>query len=305
MSRKWILLVVVGLPVAVAGLAVIVQQRGQQRLEASMERFETEIGTLDPLAHAPAELPDHDNAAYWLKQGADALSALSDADRVALNELWEREGDPGPGVEAMLERHQVALEYLRRAGELRASSWGLRYDAGPDAPLPDLLPHLMSKKVLAADARAGLAAGDRERVLADARSLVALRRALERESLIIFQLIAMSVELAHHELIQQTVESDLADAAMLEELAGQLDAGAAGRSLRAAFAVEAARMIHSFDALVAEGPSGGGKWSGRRGNGCATHQRGCGRRWSMPRRSISTNTWPGRRRCRWSRSPVT
>ncbi len=250
----WILLIVAGLVSALAVLAAIVQHRGARRLGAAMERFETEIGTLDPLAHAPAELPDDDNAAYWLKQGARALSALSGAERLALNQLWEREGDPGPGVEALLERHQAALEHLRRAGELRASSWGIRYDV-PDVPMPDLLPHLWSKKVLAADARAGLAAGDRGRVLKDARALAALRRALEREPLIVCQLIAMSVELAHHELIQQLLLSDLADAPTLDQLAGQLDGtGGAGRSLRATFAADTARMIDSVDAtLIDEG----------------------------------------------------
>lgn len=269
MSRKSIILGVSGLLVVAGGFLLVAQQRGERRLDAAMERFETEIGTLDPVAHTPPELPDEDNAAFWLKQGAEALSSLSGDERVALNELWEKEGDPGPGVEALLERHAVALEHLHRAGELRASSWGVRYDAGTDAPLPEMLPHLWSKKTLAADARAALATGDRQRLLADARALAALRRALENEPLLACQMLAMSIELAQHELVQQALlhetllhetlsgdESRLSSVpsvdAIFEELAELLDAGDAGRALRASFAVEAARMIQGFDSMVAD-----------------------------------------------------
>ncbi len=105
-SRKGIVLLAAGLLVAAGGLVAIVKQRGERRLDAAMERFETEIGTLDPAVHAPPALVDEDNAAFWLQRGAAALD-LSEADRAALNELWEREGDPGPGVEDLLEREPL------------------------------------------------------------------------------------------------------------------------------------------------------------------------------------------------------
>ncbi len=247
MSRKGILFAVGGLLVAAAGLLLLVQHRGARRLAEALARFELEIGTLDPLAHAPPDLPDAENAAFWFGKGHAAL-VLDDTDRAALTDFWDNDREAlGPAVEAFLERNGTALGHFRHAGELRFSSWGVGYDTGPNPPMPDLLEQLWVKKVIATDARAALAAGDLKRVAADARALASLHRSLEREPLLIFQLIAGSVELSHHDLVQRILLSDLGDTELLRELAEQLDARSTGEALRAAFAVEGSWMKSTIE----------------------------------------------------------
>lgn len=250
MNRKRILYAALGLLIAAACVVAFIQHRGARRLAAAMERFELDVGALDPAAHAPPDLPDSENAAHWLQQGSAELT-LSDADRSTLADFWKHdEKVPGPAVVDLLERNARAIEHFRRAGELTRSSWGVPYAAGPEA-MPDLLGQLVAMKVLLADARVGLAGGDRPRVLAGGRALAAMRRALEREPAFFFQIVATAVQPAHHRLIQDLLMSDSADAALLEELAGQLDAGAEP-SLRAAIAVEASWLAGGLDDLASE-----------------------------------------------------
>lgn len=248
--RKRILYAALGLLIAAAGVAGFVQHQGARRLAAATERFELDVGALDPAVHAPPDLPDSENAAHRLQQGSAALT-LSDADRAALGDFWKHdEKVPKPAVVDLLERNARAIEHFRRAGELTRSSWGVPYAAGPEA-MPDLLGQLVAMKVLLADARVGLAGGDRPRVLAGGRALAAMRRALEREPAFLFQLVATAVQPAHHRLIQDLLMGDPADAALLEESASQLDA-AAERSLRSAIAVEASWLVGGLDDLASE-----------------------------------------------------
>ena len=68
-SRKKILYAAVALLIAAAGLVLFLRHEGHRRLAVAMARFELDVADLDPAAHAPADLPDGENAAYWLQQG--------------------------------------------------------------------------------------------------------------------------------------------------------------------------------------------------------------------------------------------
>ena len=253
MNRKGILFAAAGLLIVVVGLVVVLRHRGARALAVAAERFESEIGTLDPLAHAPPGLPDEDNAAFWFQEGFAALETTG-TDRAAVNDLWENDRQAlGPAVEDYLRRNAVAFEHFHRAGGLRFASWGVRYESGPNPPVPDLLEQLWGKKVIATDARAALAAGNRERLLADVRALASLYRALEREPLLIFQLIATNVELSHHQLVQEILLSDLGDAELLRELAEQLDARSTGQAMQSALAVEGSWIKSTIEHGVDDG----------------------------------------------------
>lgn len=228
-----------------AAVVELVERRGERRLAAAVTRFQQEIGDLDPAAHAPAEPPPAENAAARFRAGA-AVLALSEDQRAALGASlqrdWTAAAEIDPAVAEILRRNSRALAEFRRAGELHRSSYGIDYAAGPDGLLDDLPQVLRIRRILAADARGGLATGDRERVLADARAIAALRRSLEREPALVCQLLARAVATGYHGLVHDALASDLADPALLAELAALLDQGEATRALAAAFAVEASWM---------------------------------------------------------------
>ncbi len=261
MSRKRLGRTLLGLTaglaiVALAG-AEIALHLGARRLAAATERFEAEVGALDPLAHAPVDLPAAGNAADWLRSGAAALELTAEewqaVDEFLRAETWT----PSREIESLVARQARALADLRRAGDLGRSTFGIDYRAGPETlPLDELSEQLRARKVLAADARLALAAGDRRRVLDDLSAIAAQRRALLREPIFVSQLFARAIESGYHDLVQDLLLSAAADAPLLAAAAAELTAGDPQASLASAFAVEAWWMK---DAVETAG-RGGFRW---------------------------------------------
>ena len=253
-NHKWLrrLAILLGVLLAAGSASWLgIQRLGERRLAAAIERFEAEIGSLDAAAHAPPELAEAENAAYWLQRGFAAL-ALSDSEGEVVNAYWtDRSAGLSADLEEILHGKQPALDHLRHAAGLPDSAWGNTYSPRPSEPVMPI-DSLWGAKILTVDAHAALAAGDRARVLADLKALAALHRALANEPLVIFQLLAASIGLGLSNLVHDLLPSDLADGALLEEAAALLAAGDAGDRVRTSFAVEASWLLTMF-----EQPAGG------------------------------------------------
>ena len=248
-TRKRVLRIASGLLALIALGLSLIKLRGDRKLAAARARFETEIGPLEVASYAPEELRDEENAAFWLRKGGAALQ-LSDTERKIMTEgLASASLPPSGELEDMLTRQAPALASMHRAGGLASSSWGIAYNAAPTQDLSeDFLAPLLSAKMLVLDARSGLAAVDQDRLLANARALAALRKALETEPHLVFQLLAMSVEKSTYALAQDTLLSDLGnDPEVLKEVAATLPEEAATSPLRKAFAMDAVRSMTFFD----------------------------------------------------------
>lgn len=232
-----------GLAVLVLALAAFVLDWGSRRLEVTVERFEAEVGPLDPSAHAPGHLGDAENAAVWLRSGAAALD-LDGSDWAVLDDFLAAESPaPSAAVEDLLARCRPALEDLHRAGNLDRSSFGIDYLGGPDAlPTGEITAQLRVRKVLSADARLGLATADYERVARNLRAIAFQRDVLLREPAFVFQLIARAVEAGYHDLVQDLLLSETVGRSLLETARTALEDPDLDRALDSAFAVEASWM---------------------------------------------------------------
>lgn len=249
--RRRILVPVVGLVVILASCWVYARHRGHLRLIRAVERFEAEIGTLDASAHAPATLADAENSALWLERGVQALD-MSRWDRDLADTV--RSADCRvvmPQVEELLARNTVALEHLRRAGELRYSSWGLAYDTGQPPEMTDFVELIAAEKLLLAEVCSSLAANDVERGLSAVRALNAVSRNLAREPLLISQIIANHAELFRHAVVQMLVQVGSGERegfawALLDEV--ELPSEEQARdALWSAIAVEASWLVEMID----------------------------------------------------------
>jgi len=144
-KRIWSRLLKAGL-VAI-GLAILagwcVRLVGETRLAVARERFEEQVGPLNLAAYVLPKVEDADNAAVWLRAGAEKLE-ISEVGAAAMadildqpEETWSQ--DTVIEAVALLETNREALATMRRCSGLRDSSFGFEYELGFSAATPPML----------------------------------------------------------------------------------------------------------------------------------------------------------------------
>jgi hypothetical protein len=197
-GRRWALLLA-GLIVVALAVTWGARWYSTHRLERAMRRFEAEAGSLDLAAYAPPAIEDRrQNAALWLRAGADALyfdprqSALLERRIVALGEPWPADDTAAFG--ALLADHAAARQLLGRAALLERSSFEIRYQDGADADIPDFLTLLRAGRLLAVECDFRQQRGETDAALAALHLLERLTAAQRSESVLIALLAGSATE---------------------------------------------------------------------------------------------------------------
>ena len=218
------LLVVLILLVVGAALLLVLRMRWREELRVATQRFEQEVGSLDPAGLAPPRVEPSDNAVSWLQAGGAALvpdPRGSETLSLARKPLTSWTAEEGAAARALVEGRPEVLSLLARAVSVERSSFGARYvpepmpldlrAAGAPRPVPDpvvdLIPHINSARFLRLATVVAILDGDC--ALAAKRIEVAERqaRALLAERMVLFGLIGT----ATHRLLVDDVSDLLAE----------------------------------------------------------------------------------------------
>lgn len=197
---RWTVRVVgVALVVVLGGLLAL-RIYGNRRLAAAEREFTAKVGPMTGNPYASPRVPDEENAAIYLRAGAEAFLMPKDHARVGeltlspanawTPEQWEF-------LRGVLARNRPALELLHRAAGMTRSSFGLLDPTNEVEELKTRLPLLKllwAQRLLFLDARLAAHDGDQERVLLDAGSMAAMAASLDRESPMIAMLIGLAAE---------------------------------------------------------------------------------------------------------------
>jgi hypothetical protein len=222
----------------------------EQALRRAMARFEEVGGPLDPLAYAPPDVPDSDNAATALLEAA-RLVPRTPQERTSLQTLSKKpvsawsSGEIG-NAGRLVEAHAAALALLDRAASRGRSRFPIDYAQGTFANPPPLMRLLDAAKLAAVDARLALAASDPARACLGVERVGAVARALERESMLIAFLVGLAAERIQLDLAAEIAAAPGPDEALLHRVeAALLEDDVAGRARRAValdFAALASRI---------------------------------------------------------------
>ena len=198
--RRTVRVVGVALVVALAGLLAL-RIYGNRRLAAAEREFTANAGPMAGNAYASPVVPDEENAAIYLRAGAEAV-ILPGGERALAAELTTlvfKRWDPQQvsEISRILAGNAPALELLHRAAGKTRSSFGLVDPANVDEDLKTKLPLLKllwAQRLLWLDAHLALRDGDTARLLDDARAMSVMAAALEREAPLISELVGIAAE---------------------------------------------------------------------------------------------------------------
>jgi hypothetical protein len=198
--RRTVRVVGVVLVVALAGLLAL-RIYGNRRLAAAEREFRANLGPMAGNSYASPTVPDEENAAIYLRAGAQAV-VLPGGDKALAAELTTlvfKRWNPQQvsEISRILAGNAPALELLHRAAGMTRSSFGLTDPANVDEDLKDKLPLLKllwAQRLLWLDAHLALRDGDTVRLLDDARAMSEMAAALERETPLIAELVGIAAE---------------------------------------------------------------------------------------------------------------
>lgn len=261
--RRTVRVVGVALVVALAGLLAL-RIYGNRRLAAAEREFRGNVGPMAGNAYASATVPDEENAAIYLRAGAEAV-ILPGGERALAAELTTlvfKRWDPQQVSEItrILAGNAPALELLHRAAGKTKSSFGLLDPANVDEDLKTKLPLLKllwAQRLLWLDAHLALRDGDTARLLDDARAMSVMAAALERESPLISELVGIAAE----KILLATVADAVASPHLDEAAASDLSRALLDVDLRAAW-----RRSLAFEVRVPGGRQASEGSSKARGN---------------------------------------
>lgn len=227
-----------------------------------MARFEEVAGLLDPLAYAPPDVPDAENAAIALLEAAQAVPRTPE-ERASLQALSKKPVSTWSSGEIetarrLVEAHAATLALLDRAASRGRSRFEIDYAQGTFANPPPLLRLLDAAKLAAVEARLALASGDPSRACLGIERVGAVARALEGESMLIALLVGLGAERIQLDLAAEIAAAPRLDEALLHRAeAALVEDDVAGRARRAValdFAALASRIGDEpgFEGLLAD-----------------------------------------------------
>lgn len=254
---RWLFLLVSAL-LLVAAIGWIVRQVGVSRLVAARKRFEAEAGSLSLADYVLPVVDEDQNAAVWLRAGAESLRIPEGATEV----MWEilgtesRKWSPESLLAAteLIEANIEVFDSLERTMGLEASSLSVPYERGFDADTTPMLELYRLGRWVAFDHRLALAAGDIDRAARDLEILDQISAALARESFVVSALMQLAVEQLFLGALRDVIEIAGADSELLRKLQTRLGERDSAEVLRRAIAGEAAAILDAAknDASSAE-----------------------------------------------------
>jgi hypothetical protein len=198
---RWTIRVLgVALVVALAVLLVL-RVYWSRRLAVAERDLRTQLGPLVASALESPKVPDDQNAAVFLRAGAEALILLGD-DKPLVGDMSTTRPESWTesqcaDLRRIVAANAPALELLHRAVGLEKSNLGLADSAAKmekPAPVPLLFKALWVQRLLYDDAFLALKEHNVRRGLANAEVMSAMAAALEREPLLVAELVGIGCE---------------------------------------------------------------------------------------------------------------
>ena len=239
----------------------VVRRVGESRLAAAKVEFEVEVGSLALADYVLARLDDSDNAASWLRAGAEAMEIPADGSEMISDVMGQEIESLLPATveaaRALIESNGDAYELLAKSIDLAGSSFNFEYEEGFAAETPPLLELYQAGRMVGMDLRLALHAGDVDRVQRDLDILDQLSTALRRESFLVSALVHLGVERLYLGAVRDVLKSGGANESILLELQRNLAVRGSADAVRRAIAGETAAVLQAADSgLVDKGTTG-------------------------------------------------
>jgi hypothetical protein len=198
------------------------------RLERALERFESTTGGLRFAELAPARVdPRHQNAAFWLRNGADLMVDGSPEWPTALERRTAEIGSPWSDADqkvflAVLAANEPARALLDRAASLERSSFEIEYKRGADAEIPNFVPLLRLARHLALECDFHQQRGDLSSALESLHLLERLAAAQRAEPFLLALLTGAGTERLYFDRLEAILR-DVRNVDTLRAIARDLD----------------------------------------------------------------------------------
>lgn len=220
------------LGIALATLAVIglvaflaFSIRSSRELEQAQSDYAMLFGEPDLFALAPAEPEADDNAATWLVAGANAVVRVPKSRwlaRLSRTPASKWSEEDRRAADEMIATNQPAFELLERATGCSSSSFGIKYEDGALARLPDFFALLKAHRLVSIRARTRFAVGETAAFRADLRLMSLFANAISQESLMISSLIVLTLDLDYLDVLQEALVGGVGDPDWLDEVRSAL-----------------------------------------------------------------------------------
>jgi hypothetical protein len=216
--------------VLVVALAALPALRiyGSRRFGAAEREFARRIGTAEATASVPANVPNGENAALFLRAGAEAMNLPGD-DKPQVGEMSMAPAESWSeaqraNVRRILANNGPALEPLHRAAAMTRSNFGaIAWDKKThELKAPPVLKLMTAQRLLLVDARMALLEHDSARLLADAASMATMAAGLERETPTVDLLMGIACEKMLLAAVSDAVADPSTDRETLTKLQGMV-----------------------------------------------------------------------------------
>ncbi|MFC2172294.1 hypothetical protein ACFLU6_06640, partial [Acidobacteriota bacterium] len=174
---------------------------GRTSMENAVVDLERHFGSLEDLTLDNPEIPDSENAALMIMDGAKMVAWSEDdtafRQSVSFKPYHQWTEEEIAGARTVLDRHKGALEVLHAAAPLEKSDYGIPYGRRPLDKLietPDLLYLIRASRLLLIETRVACIDGDRHALLLALRIHSKLVTTLSEESLLITALVATACD---------------------------------------------------------------------------------------------------------------
>jgi hypothetical protein len=218
---------------------------GRRQLARQRAAFQERLGSLRPADYNLPSLPDEENAAIPLLEGARLL-VWTELTAELVPPLGRRrdarsysEGER-ERLGLVLQANGAALGRLHAAAALKRSSYGIDYGAGADEGLQLTMPLIRAARLLKLEARHGLERGEFDRFLLACASLSSLAASLEREPHLVLLHVGVSCEEALIALLQEAVGGGWDDREALQRMQDLLPEEDLGERLQVTWAATGA-----------------------------------------------------------------
>jgi hypothetical protein len=245
---RGLVLVTVVLTVCVLAASLALRVWGAAHYRAAAERFEQEVGSLDPASYAPPAVPERENAVTWLRRGVAAVFLDGEEEKGFLSRLervppsaWS--AADVERVRALVERNRPALDLADAARRLPRSDWSIPYADGNLATLPKLLDGVYFARLAAADARLALRERDFDRLVARVEAVARLARSYQDERVMIVVFVGWTLERIQLAVIREAVADPTVPREVVLRLGPNVVQNDPEGALRTSFAWDAVGIV--------------------------------------------------------------
>jgi hypothetical protein len=203
--RKRIILGLGGTLIVLLGVRGIWDLIEGRRLTRMVESLEARWGSLDPASLERPDLSPGVNRARYFRAASLVLEYDREEEAVirGRGSTVRKQASREPAaVAAVLESNQLPLQLVVEGASREGSNWEIRYAAGFEARMPNLLELIRLGRLVEAQAHLHVLAGRAEDALETIGQGYALASSLREEPALIVQLVGVSIERGMHDALR-------------------------------------------------------------------------------------------------------